>query len=355
MLAQQPSIQGTILRRAFTLIELLVVIAIIAVLVALLLPAVQQAREAARRAQCKNNLKQIGLAMHNYHDAHGLLPPGYIDLRRGASTVAVHAGHGHWTWSAMILPYMELGTLYDALNIGPNTPWQAMAANRSAMQSVQPAFVCPSDAGAPSVHTIQGMGMGTGADYRGFPITNYVVANSLATARARKATDPRNGSTGAVGAFYWDSNISFANIIDGTSNTILVGERAYQFGSDVRGAGTLLAVRDRNGNGPLAHDNNGSTSGFPAGFAYDEGWGTACGTSVRYINHPTASGTENQGFSSHHTGGAHFLLADGSARFISENIQLINGNHGGATNDFSANSTFPRLIAIADEDPVGEF
>src|SRR5437868_4572110 len=98
--------------RGFTLIELLVVIAIIGVLVALLLPAVQQAREAARRSQCKNNLKQIGLALHNYHDTTGLFPLAqYIDLNQVNS---------QWGWSAMILSYLDQGPLYQQLNVGPN-------------------------------------------------------------------------------------------------------------------------------------------------------------------------------------------------------------------------------------------
>lgn len=339
-------------RLAFTLIELLVVIAIIAVLIALLLPAVQQARESARRSQCKNNLKQIALAMHNYHDAHGVLPPGYVDLRGKAATVAANSGRGHWTWSAMILPQMELGTLYNTLNVGTNTPWQAMTNNPAAMQESFSAFRCPSDAGAPKVHTIQGMGMGTGADFRGFPVTNYVVSNGVVVSRMYKATDPRDGTTGAVGPFYRDSSVSFSSIIDGTSNTILIGERAYQLDS-VRGAGTLLGVRDRDGKGPVAVDH--PTITVPAGFAYDEGWGTASGNSTRYINSPKASGTENQGFSSHHVGGAHFALADGSVRFISENIQLLNPNYTPTMSRYLITSTFPRLLAIADEDPVGEF
>ena len=103
-------------RGGFTLIELLVVIAIIAVLIALLLPAVQQAREAARRTQCRNNLKQIGLALHNYNDAHSALPSGSIVLLNGAGTN--YGGHG-WTWHASILPYIDQGNLYAGIQ-GPD-------------------------------------------------------------------------------------------------------------------------------------------------------------------------------------------------------------------------------------------
>lgn len=106
--------------RGFTLIELLVVIAIIAILIALLLPAVQQAREAARRTQCKNNLKQIGLAMHNYHDIFNTLPPGYISR---FPNVIVSGEQGLYSWGAMILPQVEQANLYSVLNVG-NTPLQ---------------------------------------------------------------------------------------------------------------------------------------------------------------------------------------------------------------------------------------
>ena len=97
------------MKRGFTLIELLVVIAIIAILIALLLPAVQQAREAARRSQCKNNMKQIGLALHNYHDVYNTFPPGYV----GQTDVSILAGYGLWSWSALILPYIDQAPLYN--------------------------------------------------------------------------------------------------------------------------------------------------------------------------------------------------------------------------------------------------
>ncbi|HEY2253284.1 MAG TPA: DUF1559 domain-containing protein, partial [Planctomycetaceae bacterium] len=142
-------------RRGFTLIELLVVIAIIAVLVGLLLPAVQQAREAARRAQCKNNLHQLGLALHNYHDMAGTLPPGWI----GGATMP-----NRWGWGTMILPQLDQGTLYNALagaqgmDINSNMAMGFSAVMTTLpqpglLQTVLPVYRCPSDGGEPTVVT----------------------------------------------------------------------------------------------------------------------------------------------------------------------------------------------------------
>ena len=140
------------LRKGFTLIELLVVIAIIAILVALLLPAVQQAREAARRSQCKNNLKQIGIGMHGYHDTFSTLPPGFVRVH------AADTDKGNWGWGTFILPFMDQGALYEALSPGEVDPAVTNSngslasavqnpAKRAEMQNALPAFRCPSDTG----------------------------------------------------------------------------------------------------------------------------------------------------------------------------------------------------------------
>ena len=335
--------------KGFTLIELLVVIAIIAILIALLLPAVQQAREAARRSQCKNNLKQIGLAMHNYADVHGMLPLGYVVTPSEA--VASSFG-GHWAWSAFVLPFIDLAPAYNSLNVGNSsvTALMANATTRTIFQTKQSAFLCPSDASAPAVHTqLAGQinSTGTGGTEYGLSLTNYILSNNTANIRAHQAADGVTGINGGVGAFFGDTsqgsrNISvrLRDITDGTSNTFLVGERGYKFGSSITGAGTLLAVRNYNAVGP-AHGGNGT-----ANSSTDGGWHTVAATVYDPLN-----GTSRQGFSSHHVGGIHFLFADGSVHFISENIDAgVNGNYN-ATNK----GTLGKLVGIADGQVVGEF
>ena len=150
-----PQLLGKRVGNGFTLIELLVVIAIIGVLVGLLLPAVQQAREAARRSSCVNNLKQIGLALHSYHDSRKQLPP--LALKASASSTAAA-----WAWSAVILPFMEYGTLHDTLKVDTNTVSQTLADStiKDQLSTLLPTFLCPSDtsprlATTPAVNSLQ--------------------------------------------------------------------------------------------------------------------------------------------------------------------------------------------------------
>src|SRR5690349_2559350 len=129
-------------RTAFTLIELLVVIAIIAILIALLVPAVQKAREAAARTQCTNNLKQIGLAMHSYHDTYKRLPPGYVDGNTNPNSTPDNDVGPGWGWAAFLLPYMEQGPLYNQINFGVTV---GVGVNAQASQQPIALFLCPSD------------------------------------------------------------------------------------------------------------------------------------------------------------------------------------------------------------------
>lgn len=333
-------------RRGFTLIELLVVIAIIAVLIALLLPAVQQAREAARRSQCKNNLKQLGLAFHNYHDLHNQFPPGYIDLR-GAG--GVPDNDGHWTWSAMILPQIDQAPLYNMIDVGGSRPTAAITNFRREMQSPINSFRCPSSPG-PGTHDAAldpGYAIENTANANtGLSLTNYVVSNGTASVRVNKATNPVQATTGATGAFFRDSRIGFRDITDGSSNTILIGERAWTLGEFRMSAGAMLAVRDANGNGPTAQDQADTST--------NQGLLTIAGT-VRYPINPVLTGPNtalSQAYSSQHVGGAHFLMGDGAVRFISQNIQLNNVFVG---TNWPIDSVLEALTGIADGLPVGEF
>jgi len=277
-------------RSGFTLIELLVVIAIIAILIALLLPAVQQAREAARRSQCKNNLKQIGLALHNYHDNFSCFPPGQI---RGAQG-GIEYGNA-FAWGAMILPYMDQAPLYNRLD---STIGIAQGSNFTLVNSVGPLsmVLCPSDSDRPGV--------------RG--------ANTLTTA-------PATSYFGTIGAFntWGDStnrNLSggfftidpgpkstIAAISDGTSNTIAVGEQTYR----VWTGGLWLGVQ---------HSTQ-TTSAPGTDTACCQDWFLHWG--LYPITNKYVPGMLHAAyrFGSEHVGGCHMLMADGAVRFVSENIQ----------------------------------
>ena len=332
---KQPSLRA---RSGFTLVELLVVIAIIGVLIALLLPAVQQAREAARRMQCSNNLKQLGLAFHNYHDTLGKLPPMYIQ------EVPSTDNYGHWAWSVFLLPYLEQGNTYDAMQPNTRSASVAIGANKQIFQTRNDAFRCPSDTG-PDFHdsgldpgyAIEGPSGGGGV-----ALSNYVVSVNIANPRQRKATDGRTGTTGNIGPFYRDSNTGFRDITDGLSHTLLVGERAWQRGGVRNSAGMLYAVRDADQNGPAAGDVGG-------------GWNQGVVTIAGAVRYPinvvlTSPNTErNAAFSSHHPGGAQFLLGDGATRFISDTVELNNDSA------WTPNSVLEALVGMADGQVVGEY
>jgi prepilin-type N-terminal cleavage/methylation domain-containing protein len=298
-------------RRGFTLIELLVVIAIIAILVALLLPAVQQAREAARRTQCKSNLKQIGLALHNYHDIHNTLPPGWIAVNAYGFPSA-HDGGSGIGWAAMILPQLEQTNLWQQFR--PSLPLgdQLNAPFRSAEL---PVYRCPSDPQPPFFDLEE---EGGGAVLARLPVANYVAVfgtEELHGCENDPGDDPvsPSGQCMGDGAFFHNSKVRMADITDGTSNTLMVGERRtdrmlgwYSTWPGMIAEGEeafqrILGAADHPPNDPLMH--------------FDD-------------------------FSSQHTGGAQFVLGDGSVRFISANID---GN------------VYRAIATIAGGETVGEF
>jgi prepilin-type N-terminal cleavage/methylation domain-containing protein len=338
-------------RRGFTLIELLVVIAIIAVLIALLLPAVQQAREAARRSQCKNNLKQMGLAMHNYHDVYNLFPPGYIAKVPANITSSEKS---LWAWGAFILPYVDQAPMYNILQVGNVLLETQLTNNLAACQTPLPAFRCPSDVG-PALNNY------TDAMFPSSVVSNWYNAQlqnvagttvSIATSNYVMASNPGVSTTPpvnpaassgpALGVGFQNSNIGTRDITDGTSNVILIGERAWSHHGLTYGAATIL------GFSASVCDASGSANVKAAGM-------NVLGLQYNSINSTLSNSHDRRGFSSTHVGGAHFVLCDGSVRFISENIQSTPGTAPVAGSVTWIDSLFAKLIARNDGQVVGDF
>jgi prepilin-type N-terminal cleavage/methylation domain-containing protein len=272
-------------RSGFTLIELLVVIAIIAVLIALLLPAVQQAREAARRTQCRSNLKQIGLALHNYHDGANTFPPGWIGVTGGQTDVN---GMNGWGWASQLLPQLDQASLYNSLNFLVKVGDPVNAAARIKPLTV---YRCASDIG-PQRWTINSAGTST-------PLAD-VAAASYAGVFGKDEVDNCDGLAVGLpctsdGVFFLNSRIGFRDVTDGLSNTLLVGEHQTR-----QSAGWLYTW----------------TGVIASG---DEPIVRVLGDTDVTPNSATVRIDE---FASYHTGGAQFLLGDGAVRFIGTNIDL---------------------------------
>jgi len=308
-------------QKGFTLIELLVVIAIIAVLVALLLPAVQQAREAARRSSCKNNLKQLGLAIHNYHDVHNSFPLGMVH---------------RINWRVSVLPFLEQSTIFNQLDFDESFQGNGVSANTQVLGGfVLDTMMCPSNIVEPLTNNAYGNN-GQRMQY----------SNYLAIAGAVDTSLPNNAPSGTCKSFYgWhcdngpmliNESVRFAKIVDGTSNCLLLGEQSG------RDEGMLYGDRRNGYHGgwhgtgqttTVANTVTGIGSGitpiqYPLNSQCNNFW--AC--QVPYLNSAILN--------SEHTGGVQFCLADGSVRFLSDNIDLV---------------TLKQLAMKADGEVVGEF
>jgi len=298
-------------KAGFTLIELLVVIAIIAILIALILPAVQQAREAARRTQCRNNMKQLVLALHNYESTHRVLPPSRID-----PDVEIYDNLGnespYQSWTTMILPYIDQANLQDSIDF--NYAWSS-AENRPAVSQQLPAFLCPSAPSSDRTDPNWVVGAAAG-DYGSInEVKKKVYSQVLGL--------PEPSSMARAGVLAKASRNTFAHVLDGTSNTIILAEAGGQpfvyTSQGLMDADDFAAYTDDKvvdlGGSYVAADGTGWADpdcGFSINGATEDGL-TKYGTYM--INRINVSEVF-----SFHPGGAVVALADGSVRFVSESI-----------------------------------
>lgn len=311
-------------RRAFTLVELLVVIAIIGVLMALLLPAVQQAREAARRMQCTNHLKQLGLALHNYHDTLGTMPAGYVssptqlaaDAHFDSTTSDASPG---WGWAAQLLPYLEQSALADQLD--SRLPvWHADY--RSLVAARLPLYLCPSASGGDEAFDV--------VDFSSNPLplgplrlgrSHYVASHGQEECwgDCSAETGPFGGDVSRIadGPFYRNSRTRIADVVDGLSNTVFLGEHTSSL-SDKSWAGVVpgAAVHPK-----VQSPDNGVESAATLVLVHSgpaQGETDALGNPIIHPpNFPTLHVGQMQ---SDHPGGANVMLGDGSVRFVPETV-----------------------------------
>jgi len=338
--------------RGFTLIELLVVIAIIAILIALLLPAVQQAREAARRTQCRNNLKQLGLALHNYHDNFLQFPNSHYGNNEGLP--------GAWrgfSAHAMVLPYMDQAPLYNGFDFNlridqaPNYP--AAGASYLGIMTKLPAFRCPSDSQYPT-YTIGGGWTGSG------PGINYPVSCGPTIGGWQTQGGYALQVVEEIGFVGYRKRVAMSDIRDGTSNTIAASEactgnhntavydirqsviRNQPFPAGATGTFWTKAQLDAYGTQCLSGTGNIHGTGR-------QQWANGIDgqTMFNTMNTPnssnpdcqvcnTCSWFDSQGMftaRSRHTGGVHTLMGDGAVRFVSDNVDLLTWQASGGIND----------------------
>lgn len=309
-------------RRAFTLIELLVVIAIIAVLVALLLPAVQQAREAARRAQCKGNLKQLGLAMNNYHENYNTFPMGNNNALVG--NPLANSGWGQSWWVA-ILPQIDQLSVFEQWDHSiVNAGYQA--ANNGAVVSGKafPVAKCPSSPMTPYEVANNGGG------FTASPVSHYAgISGSFPDPTGRAMVGNSNsGKASNFGILFFRSRVRFSDITDGTTNTIIFGEQSDWCVETATGQQRIAIASwphamfmGSSGFGDRTF--NCATLRHPVGYKQAYGGhnfnGAACETTGLGV---CGNSGINNPIQSAHVGGAHVALADGSVKFVSENTNL---------------------------------
>lgn len=335
-------------QRGFTLVELLVVIAIIGTLVALLLPAVQGARESARKMSCSNNLHNLVLALQQYHDSMGSFPSGYMCRFDSAGNVIAHSEG--WGWGALLLPFLEQKTLHTPLEVTSRRLEDKLASAatdpnvRVLITTPLKIFMCPSDTGyqgrgqVDTMRTFNASGLGTSAG--GIAPTAAGVSNYIGVGGHRRVAN----ATANTGIFFGNSYIRMADILDGTSTTAIVGERDTL----VCHSGTWVGIQNPNGTG---------SRGFSMLIGYAQ---------PRLNAPPDSTGNTvvyngcGEGFSSLHPGGAQFAFADGSVRFITTGINWFyvntTANPGAGPNDHKdrRNGVYQRMLSRNDRLPIGD-
>ena len=278
--------------RGFTLLELLVVIVIIAVLVGLLVPAVQAARESARRAQCVANLKELGLALAGYESSLASLPPGYVSNFDASGN---DTGPG-WGWGSMTLPWIEQAPAHSSINFHLNVEGPAHLTIRPYVLNL---FLCPSDP-MPGLVTASRRDLSTGAlisDICQLAPSNYVGVNGT--------SEP--GPDGN-GAFFRDSSVSFRDIVDGTSTTLLVGERSRVLGDATWLGAVTGAVMYPSGTNTVGRKVTELAPGLVLGHAGDQ------------VGPGDRNSEVNQFYSLHYGQGAQFLFGDGHVSFLKSSM-----------------------------------
>jgi prepilin-type processing-associated H-X9-DG protein/prepilin-type N-terminal cleavage/methylation domain-containing protein len=280
-------------RRGFSLIELLTVIATVGVLCALLLPAVQGAREAERRVRCGNNLRQMGIALHNYHDALGSFPMGYVAARNQAATVTSPG----WGWAALILPQLDQRPLFGSANF--SLPVESMA-NATSRATAIGVYICPSDRDSGNYTIVRDSGSPIGV----FQSNSYAACFG-AGLEIDDVPDRGNG------LFFRNGVVRLADVRDGTGSTIAIGER-----------GACLVKTPWIGAPEGGTSSLDATSTLSAAAYGSTGRGGELVVAHAGNVNLNASGTSPDDFYSPHTGGANFLFADGSARFVKQTINL---------------------------------
>lgn len=332
-------------RPGFTLIELLVVIAIIAILVSLLLPAVQQAREAARRTQCKNNLKQMGLALHNYEGTYGLLPHALWGAAFGTTSSLQDDGFG---WMVSILPYIEQDNLYRRINPQGAPGVMGNQAIRERYygtgvlvipggETVIPAYLCPSSA-LPAIAPVTFQVPGSPAGSQSLTHRNPERAG-YATSSYKAAGGSNSGDFGMMHKNWEGGGVRFRDVTDGLSNTIMVGESTYvstTVSASARATTPLVTGTHFLMDWPIWMGSHGN--GQDETIRINGRYNSPINARVSFNRMALAVNDDNA--FSYHSGGAQFCMGDGSVRFITENIDVVTYDYlhdkrdGGVIGDF---------------------